>query len=708
MNTKIRNILLAVILGVGFLLRFAHGYLRHIISGITFITPDPYYHVRRIVLIAQHFPHLPSFDYYLSYPTGARCIWPPLFDFLCATLAYIIGFSKPSVELVEFVAAVYPIIYALAVVLLTYFIGRKIFNEYVGIIAAAIVSFLPANVILSNFGFTDHHIAESFSLVLIFYVMLQKNENLKKSVLLGISIGVALLLWQGSIFFAGIVCLYLYFSKSRYKYAFVTYLVPIVMIFPFSLGSQYIGGYFTHRGLSLLYIVLLGIAGVLILLKYLIINKKVLYITSGVVLLIFVGFLFPQLRMAFHFVTKNVWTQTIVWYQSIISLERGYLQTSTIQEFYGRFYFVWPIIVILVALNKRMKEKALFIYLTIVIGLFSFFTTQYSIWFVPFYALLLSYFLYLAYDFLSQHFLERLKLIIAPVLGIIIFIIFQPIFINYRFTFENMPSPIQNLAYTWLRDSTEATSYFTRPAKEPDYGVMNFYGHGHMIIYIGQRPAIGNNFGKDAPNFDIANKFMLSKTEEEANELLSSYNARYIYCYPNLNEILLAARFLNHNPRDYFEMYATVSEDGEPTTALTIKLKTLKTFYYRLMRFNGCRVYVEDSIYIEPIRHSRLVYVSPSNPSLQIPIKIFEFVKGAKIAGRMRPHNAILFLIPVNFPYEHFVWADSLMSDAEGNFIITSPYATDTMPAIVVLGTETTTVYISDDNVVNGDTLLIP
>ncbi|UCG91445.1 MAG: glycosyltransferase family 39 protein, partial [candidate division WOR-3 bacterium] len=315
-----RNILLAVILGIGFFLRFAHGYLRHIMLGITFITPDPYYHVRRIVLAAQHFPHLPTFDYYLSYPTGAHCIWPPLYDFLCAMLAFIIGIGNPSVKLIEFVAAVYPIFFALAVIVLTYVIGKAVFNEYVGIIAAATLSFLPANVIFSNFGFTDHHVAESFSLLLIVYCMLLGANNVKKFILLGISISIALLLWQGSILFAGLIFLYLFFSRTRYRYAFVAYMLPIFMILPFSLGSQYIGGSFAYRGLSLLHIVLLGGMGLLIFLKYHIANRKIFYAVSGIVMVLFIAFIFPRVKEAFNVVTKNPWTETIVGYQSLISV----------------------------------------------------------------------------------------------------------------------------------------------------------------------------------------------------------------------------------------------------------------------------------------------------------------------------------------------------------------------------------------------------
>lgn len=163
MKPRLRLLILLLIVLLTFAIRFVPNSLNAINLGITFLSPDPYYHLRRIVLTAQNFPHFPGFDYYLSYPTGANCIWPPLFDFICAFFAFIIGLGRPSLGLIEFFAGLYPIIYAILTILITYLIGKEIFNEYVGIMAAAILSFLPANFHVSLFGYTDHHVAEAFS-----------------------------------------------------------------------------------------------------------------------------------------------------------------------------------------------------------------------------------------------------------------------------------------------------------------------------------------------------------------------------------------------------------------------------------------------------------------------------------------------------------------------------------------------------------------
>jgi asparagine N-glycosylation enzyme membrane subunit Stt3 len=703
MNLKLKIIFLIVIGATAFHFRFTHGYLRSVNTGVTFITPDPYYHLRRIVLTAQDYPNLPSFDYYLSYPTGAHCIWPPLFDFGCASLAYTIGLGNPSIDLTESIAAIYPILFALIVIILTYLIGKEVFNDYVGIIGASIVAFLPASVMFSAFGFTDHHIAESFALLLILYFALKQKEELKIIILLGLSIGIALLLWQGSILFAGILFLYMFLSKPIYKYTAIVFILPILMILPFIFGSYYVGGYFTHRSLSLLHIALLGIAGLLMYLKYLIVDRKIYYLTAGFILLVFVLSLLPQIQEALNFVTKNVWTKTIPGYQSVMALMEGYVKTVTVNKMYGRLYFLIPVIIIILVFDKKIKKRFMYTYFLVIIGILSFMVTQYNVWFAPLYALLVSYFLYVIFNLLYKmlHGISRLSMI--PIFAIILFISFQPVFNNYYFTFEDTPKKAEYLAYLWLRDSTETTSHFTEPSRKPEYGVMSFYEHGHFIIYISHRPAVANNFGKDAPNFDIPNRFILSQSEEEANEILSEYGVRYIFCTPNANDMILAAKFLDYDIHDYFKSYPAVAKSGEPATILTPMPKAIRSTYHRLYKFYGCGAYFEGGIYIEPIRNSRLVYVSPTD----WPIKIFEFVKAAQINGRNKPNSSVLLYVPVNLPNAKFIWSDALTTDKNGNFSFTCPYKTDTAPAIIVSDKDSIKVDISEKNVLNGDTIRV-
>lgn len=48
---------------------------------------DSFYHLRRIRLTAMNFPHVPDFDRYVNFPTGAAIHWPFGFDFIYAAVA---------------------------------------------------------------------------------------------------------------------------------------------------------------------------------------------------------------------------------------------------------------------------------------------------------------------------------------------------------------------------------------------------------------------------------------------------------------------------------------------------------------------------------------------------------------------------------------------------------------------------------------------
>ena len=52
---------------------------------------DSAYHLRRILATVEHFPHVPTWDHYLNWPTGAHCPWAPGFDFLGALFALAAG-----------------------------------------------------------------------------------------------------------------------------------------------------------------------------------------------------------------------------------------------------------------------------------------------------------------------------------------------------------------------------------------------------------------------------------------------------------------------------------------------------------------------------------------------------------------------------------------------------------------------------------------
>ena len=225
-------ILLAVICGISLYLRIALPYDHVFVNdAVWFRETDAYYHMRHIENLLHHFPHMNSFDPYMLYPGGGGGPSRPFFDWLVAAIILILSFGSPTQHLIDVVGAYMPAILGTLTLIPVYFIGKELFNRWVGIIAAALLAILPSEFLhRSLLGFTDHHVAEvlfstTFVLFLImalkrarereisFAHLLSKNwSTLGKpmiySLLAGIFLGIYLLSWVGGLMFVFIAFAY--------------------------------------------------------------------------------------------------------------------------------------------------------------------------------------------------------------------------------------------------------------------------------------------------------------------------------------------------------------------------------------------------------------------------------------------------------------------------------------------------------------------
>jgi len=113
-----------------------------------------------------------------------------------------------------------------------YFIGKELFNRWVGVISAALVAILPGEFLhRSLLGFTDHHVAEVlFSAVCILFLIMAIKRAREREIsfghllsrdwstitkpivytlLAGVFLGIYLLSWQGGLLFIFIIFAYL-------------------------------------------------------------------------------------------------------------------------------------------------------------------------------------------------------------------------------------------------------------------------------------------------------------------------------------------------------------------------------------------------------------------------------------------------------------------------------------------------------------------
>ena len=148
---------------------------------------DPWYHLRLVENLVQHFPHRIAFDAYTLYPYGESVPFPPFFDLLLGFVILVIGAGHPSIETIETVAAYFPAVLGALVIVPVYFIGKEIFGRTAGLIAAGLIAIIPGEFFFrSMLGFTDHHIAEVlFSTTAVMFLIMAIKRGREKEISFG-------------------------------------------------------------------------------------------------------------------------------------------------------------------------------------------------------------------------------------------------------------------------------------------------------------------------------------------------------------------------------------------------------------------------------------------------------------------------------------------------------------------------------------------
>lgn len=127
--------------------------------GAAFLTPDPYYHLRRIQYAVAHFPRIIDFDPFVNFPEGARIVWPPGFDLLLAAAAKLFARGGDAAAVERLSAVAVPLL-ALVSVLAVYAFARQSLARPGAGIAALTFALLPVPVFYGHLGYVDHHVVE--------------------------------------------------------------------------------------------------------------------------------------------------------------------------------------------------------------------------------------------------------------------------------------------------------------------------------------------------------------------------------------------------------------------------------------------------------------------------------------------------------------------------------------------------------------------
>jgi dolichyl-diphosphooligosaccharide--protein glycosyltransferase len=223
---------LAALCGLALYLRIHPGYgYTFVGDAVWFRETDAYFYLRNIESVVHNFPHFNYFDPYMLYPGGGG-LSRPLFVWLAAAAALIVGGGNPTTHTIATVSAYLPAVLGTLTLIPVYFIGKELFSRWAGLIAATLVAIIPGELLhRSLLGFTDHHVAETLftttaALFLImaikrfrdreitFHHLLTRNwsvitKPLVYAMLVGLFLGLYLLAWGGGLMFAFIMFVYL-------------------------------------------------------------------------------------------------------------------------------------------------------------------------------------------------------------------------------------------------------------------------------------------------------------------------------------------------------------------------------------------------------------------------------------------------------------------------------------------------------------------
>jgi dolichyl-diphosphooligosaccharide--protein glycosyltransferase len=255
--------LLILIFACALFLRTYFPYDEVFQDPIKYAADDGVYHMRLVenMLLGNHSLSRIYFDPYTYFPYGTHIHFGPLYDQLLAGFILVFSGFKPTLVAINKIAPFFPAILGSLTIFILYFLGKKLWSKWAGIIAAFLMAIVQPFLFRSLLGATDHHQAEVFfsTLVILCFICLidfiKKNgDNIKVlvrnkkywgyNIVLGFLLGLYFLIWNGAVLFLfviaaliGIYYILQYVVKNKKEdwlliSGATSFLVALIMISP--------------------------------------------------------------------------------------------------------------------------------------------------------------------------------------------------------------------------------------------------------------------------------------------------------------------------------------------------------------------------------------------------------------------------------------------------------------------------------------------
>ncbi|MBN1236442.1 MAG: oligosaccharyl transferase, archaeosortase A system-associated [Methanotrichaceae archaeon] len=727
---------LFAVLILGLLLRLFAGRNSLTENGVLLPGYDEYYHMRRILFTANHFPHTLWFDSYLNYPHGFDITWPPLFDQISAALCVALG--QHSKAGVENAACFVPIIVGIIAIVVVYYIVRELFDHKIALLAAFMAALAPYYLLYTMFAALDHHCLEVLlSLITLLFIVMAISRREKRYLFAsaaGVAMAALAYTWQGADIYLAIFLLYAAIQmtldikdgKSCKEIATIlltAFAIAFILVLPFA-GTSWLSASFQGIGamiiaLSIMFALTLIQAKTKISWKAFPLSILIIFALFAL-LTQFAGGLFGvgtmiqsglQYIWGGEMIGKIGEAEPLIYdsetFSQVIFSKLGlnilfslvgmaaflnYIRRSSGAKRQGRvLLLLWTTATLILTLGQ-----ARFLYVsTISMGL------------------LISILFFFLLDYAGQRHKEEGQATQersptgSPTLlaAILLLLLVLPTAWDAISFAQSTPPAVagdweESLA--WLKENSETTSNFASPQENAEYSVMSWWDYGNWILYLAERPVVANNF--QAGVMDSA-EFYLSESEEEATALLDARGSRYIFADYKLiyQKFASLTTWINEDLGSYMR-----AEDYGSQYAVIPQKRLFNTTLGRLYFFDGA-----DTGHFRLIHESKtFLGESPAKSE----VKIFEYVPGALIRIRAGPDQKVGALLNMTSNQGRpFIYVNEAKANGD-SFEIRVPYSTESRygchavdPYLVFSGNKDAVkmknLNVSEEDVINGRTI---
>ena len=702
----------ALALGLGlfalaFALRIANLGLVFVGGSVHFPSGrDELYHVRKIVYQALRFPELLDFDPYVSFPFGAKPVWPPFLDWALAALARLVT-TPDALSVERAIVWLPPLLGAVTVAALAE-VGRRRFGLLAGAVAGLFLAALPAHHAHSQLGQVDHQVVLGLGTVLLFaaaFAWLAAPTGSRRSrgwaAGLGLVLAASLLVSPGALLqilpLQAFVLAFVLAGRERAeavgraRSAALAHGVAAAFVLPACLVSGPFAGLGAYSPLVLSHFQPLwlgaGALGLALLAEVWQRSHAGAYRAqraalaaalaggTGLLALALVPGLASALgRAGGWFTGGEQFLSTVMEVQPLFFPAGAFDAGFALRELTAGL-FVFPFAWLLLASRGGLDPNGRPLHALLLVWSGAFFglalaQERFANAFAPGLALVLGVAAVELWQAVKRRTSPRLRLASGAALVVLGVAALAPALRDYReliaysaFVRERgqpvVPvsmrrKQVVEAAARFLRVASPPTRGFLDASLRPEYGVLSSWDDGHLVRYRAERPTVQDNFGSfaDTRAFVLAGRYFEAEDEEAGVRIAEALGARYVV--------------------------ATREGSGQSLEP------SARSLGQRLWRRLGNAVPAASGSGAPALARHRLLWagdLSGRPRDVEAPardrVAVFEIVPGARVAGAAPPNATVRFELALSAGHGRTWYRTRAEASPAGRYELRLPYPTD-------------------------------